>query len=76
MKLNATKCKIVCFEKKSYFIKVVLVNICELKVSSDLRVLIYEERLTYLNLATFKDRRIRGDTIELYKIIKDLSAIK
>ena len=39
------------------------------KLLPNIRTLRYEERLKKLNLPTLKYRRIRGDMIELYKII-------
>ena len=40
-----------------------------MKLLPSIRTLRYEERLKKLNLPTLKYRRIRGDMIELYKII-------
>ena len=39
---------------------------------SRLKVLPYNERLRELNLPTLRYRRLRGDMIELYKMIKGI----
>ena len=36
----------------------------------------YEERLRRLKLTSLKDRRIRGDIIEIYKIVKGNEGIE
>ena len=41
------------------------------KLLSNTKSLSYKERLTMLNLPTSKYRRLRGDMIEMYKIITD-----
>ena len=40
------------------------------KLLPSIRTLRYKERLKKLNLITLKYRRIRGDMIELYKIMQ------
>jgi len=39
------------------------------KLLSNSKSLSYKERITMLNLPTLKYRRLRGDMIEMYKII-------
>jgi len=42
------------------------------KLVISLKKLPYKERLLHLNLHTLKYRRLRGDMIEVYKIIHDM----
>jgi ribonucleases P/MRP protein subunit RPP40 len=35
----------------------------------------YEERLKFFNLTTLEIRRIRGDLIEIFKILKEYEAV-
>jgi hypothetical protein len=45
------------------------------KVLQECRFLSYKERLIYLKLHSLKGRRLRGDLIEVYKILHNLTAI-
>ena len=40
-----------------------------LRIAIGFETLEYEERLKRLCLASFKDRRLRGDLIEMYKVM-------
>ena len=57
--------------KKEYIEKLERVQLRVSKLQSDIKSLPYRERLIRLGLPTLKYRRIRGDIIELYKIIKE-----
>jgi len=41
-----------------------------------LKKLPYEERLSELELWTLEERRVRADLIEVFKMVRELSAIK
>jgi len=41
-----------------------------------LKKLPYEERLSELKLWTLEERRVRADVIEVFKMVRELSAIK
>ena len=45
------------------------------KLVPNLRYKTYEERLKYLNLTTLETRRLRGDLIEVFKILKGIDDI-
>ena len=40
------------------------------KIPHEFGKLSYEERLKRMNIASLKDRRVRGDLIEMYKVIR------
>ena len=46
-----------------------------IKIIPSLRNLTYEERLQILDISKLEDRRVRGDTIEVFKIMNDLENI-
>ena len=46
------------------------------KLITDCKNLDYENRLKYTGLTTLSDRRIRGDMIEVFKILKGFSKVK
>ena len=39
-------------------------------------MLSYEERLKRMNITSLKDRRVRGDLIEMYKVVRGLDEIE
>jgi len=41
-----------------------------------LKKLPYEERLSGLELWTLEERRVRADLIEVFKMVRELSAVK
>ena len=47
-----------------------------LKISEGFENLSYSKRLGRLNLTSLKDRRIKGDLIEMFKVQKDLEKIE
>ena len=46
------------------------------KIPKELYNLSYEERLKRLNITSLKDRRVRGDLIEIYKVVRGLDEIE
>lgn len=61
-----------CPYKKEYIELVERVQMRATKILPNLKSLPYKDRLKYLNLPTLKYRRMRGDVIEMFKMVRGI----